>query len=165
MRIITIIIFSLPIYLLGQAPGCPNIQVEDAIVDCNNPCVDLTATFLQTGETSSYEVSSINYAPPYPFTGGTSAFVGIDDIFSNVIQIPFDFCFYGNTYNQLVIGANGLISFDVSLANLNCNWSYTSTIPSSPTITGPYENAIHGAYHDIDPSVTGDINYAVLTWF
>ena len=162
MKKFIIILFLLPNIIFGQAPGCPNIQVDDQTVTCNNPCVDLVADYLHTGETTQYDVSSIPYAPPYAFTGGTSAFVGTDDIFSGLINIPFDFCFYGNTYNQLVIGANGLISFDISLANTTCNWSYSATIPSTPTITGPYENAIHGAYHDIDPSVAGDINYAVL---
>ena len=151
-----------PFLLFGQAPGCPDIYVNDETVTCNNPCVDLIATNLHTGETTEYEVDSILYAPPYPFTGGTSAFVGTDDIFSPVIQIPFDFCFYGNNYNQLVIGANGLISFDINLANMGCNWMYSGNIPSAPTITGPFENSIHGAYHDIDPSISGDINYAVL---
>ena len=74
-------------YLFSQAPGCPSIDVGDDItIECNsNPCVDLTASYLQTGETSSYSVDSISYAPPFPFTGGTSAFVGIDDIFSDTI--------------------------------------------------------------------------------
>ena len=160
-KLLYLIIF-LPSLFFGQAPGCPDIQVDDETVDCNNPCVDLVATNLHTGETTQYNVSSITYAPPYPFTGGTSAFVGIDDIFSTVITIPFDFCFYGNTYNQLVIGANGLISFDVSLAGTFCQYSYTASIPSTPTTTGPYENSIHGAYLDINPAVGGDINYATL---
>ena len=162
MKKLLLIVLFLPQLIFAQAPGCPNIQVADETVDCDNPCVDLIATFLQTGETTSYDVSSITYAPPYPFTGGTSAFVGIDDIFSGLITIPFDFCFYGNTYNQLVIGANGLISFDISLANAYCSYAYSSSIPSTPILTGPYENSIHGAYHDIDPSIAGDINYAVL---
>ena len=116
MKKLLFIIVLIPSYLLGQAPGCPDIQVDDETVTCVNPCVDLVATNLHTGETTQYDVSSIPYAPPYPFTGGTSAFVGVDDIFSALITIPFDFCFYGNTYNQLVIGANGLISFDINLA-------------------------------------------------
>ena len=112
-KFIGILLFLSPNIIFGQAPGCPNIQVDDQIVTCNNPCVNLVADYLHTGETTQYDVSSIPYTPPYPFTGGTSAFVGTDDIFSGLINIPFDFCFYGNTYNQLVIGANGLISFDV----------------------------------------------------
>lgn len=161
-KFIGILLFLSPNIIFGQAPGCPNIQVDDQIVTCNNPCVNLVADYLHTGETTQYDVSSIPYTPPYPFTGGTSAFVGTDDIFSGLINIPFDFCFYGNTYNQLVIGANGLISFDVNLANAYCQFSYTASIPSTPIINGPFENAIHGAYHDIDPSVGGDINYQVL---
>ncbi len=162
MKKFIIILFLLPNIIFGQAPGCPNIQVDDQTVTCNNPCVDLVADYLHTGETTQYDVSSITYAPPYAFTGGTSAFVGIDDTWSTLINIPFDFCFYGNVYNQLVIGANGLISFDISLANTTCNWNYSATIPSTPTITGPYENAIHGAYHDINPALGGDINYQAL---
>ena len=119
-KLLYLIIF-LPFLFFGQAPGCPDIQVDDETVDCNNPCVDLVATNLHTGETTQYEVNSIPYAPPYPFTGGTSAFIGTDDCFSGIIPLPFDFCFYGNTYNQLLIGANGLISFDASLANLKNN--------------------------------------------
>ena len=162
MKRLFYIIFIIPKLIFSQAPGCPDIQVANATVDCNNPCVDLIAEYLHTGETTNYQVDSITYNPPYPFTGGTSAFVGTDDIFSGIVTIPFDFCFYGNIYNQLVVGANGLISFDISLANMNCNWSYSATIPSSPTITGPYENSIHGAYLDINPAVGGDINYATL---
>jgi gliding motility-associated-like protein len=160
-RLFYLILF-LPSFIFGQAPGCPDIQVDDETVACDDPCVDLVATNLHTGETTQYDVSPIPYAPPYAFTGGTSAFIGTDDIFSPIIQIPFDFCFYGNTYNQLVIGANGLISFDISLANAFCAYSYTASIPSTPTIAGPYENSIHGAYHDIDPSIAGDINYEVI---
>ena len=162
MRIACFILLSLPILIFSQAPGCPNIQVDDETVDCNNPCVDLTASFLQTGETTSYEVSSIPYAPPYPFTGGTPTFVGTDDVFSPVITIPFDFCFYGNTYNQLIIGANGVLSFDLSLASGFCTWNFSDPIPSNPNISGPYENAIHGAFLDINPAIGGDINYATL---
>ena len=160
-----ILIASLPSIIVAQAPGCPNIDIQDETVTCDVPCVDLIATYLQTGETTSYEVTSIPYAPPFAFTGGTSAFVGIDDIFSSVITIPFDFCYYGNTYNQLVIGANGLISFDISLAGAFCQFSYTASIPSAPTVAGPYENSIHGAFHDIDPSILStqpDINYTVI---
>ena len=135
---IAILFFILPNVLFGQAPGCPNIEVDDQTVDCNNPCVDLIATYLHTGETTDYEVSEIPYTPPYAFTGGTSAFIGIDDTWSDVINIPFDFCFYGNVYNQLLIGANGLISFNVSLATTYCQFLYTATIPSTPTIAGPF---------------------------
>ena len=164
-----LIVCLLPDSVLGQAPGCPNVNAgPDTTLTCNPACVDLTATMLETGTTTSYLVNSIPYAPPFPFTGGTSIFVNQDDIWSGVINLPFNFCFYGNTFNQILIGANGLLTFNVGMANAYCEWSYTATIPTpGPPPGGIYNNSINGAYHDIDPSVflTGaakDINYAVL---
>ncbi len=148
-------------------PGCPNISCgPNTTVDCNITCVDLTATILETGATTDYAVSSVPYAPPLPFTGGTAQFINTDDIWGDVINLPFNFCFYGNTYNQVVIGANGLLTFDISLAGTYCDWAFTDAIPSANLPT----NSIMGAYHDIDPSVcTGlftpvcpaDINYSI----
>ncbi|MBC8265666.1 MAG: gliding motility-associated C-terminal domain-containing protein [Flavobacteriales bacterium] len=155
------LICLLPKLMFSQAPGCPNVNAgADTVVDCNSvSCVQLTANYLDVGLTTSYTVSSTPYAPPYPFTGGTQLFIGIDDIWSSVISLPFNFCFFGNTYNQIVIGTNGVISFDLSNAGGFCVFGFSNNIPN-PSI--PYPNSINGAYHDIDPSVGGDINYAVL---
>lgn len=153
-------------------PGCPDITCSpNTSVDCNVTCVDLTATVLETGETTSYDVTSVPYAPPAPFTGGVQQLINTDDIWGGVINLPFNFCFYGNVYSSLVIGANGLITFDLTQANQDCEWSYTATCPTpGPPPGGLYNNSIMGAYHDIDPSVcTGlfnpvcpaDINYII----
>lgn len=153
------------IFLVGfqmthaQGPGCPSIDVgSDQNLDCSTNCTDLNATLLNTGETSTYEVSSIPYAPPAPFTGGTQLFVNIDDTWSEVIDLPFNFCFYGNMYSQIVVGTNGLITFDATLANDYCEWQFSDQVPS-PNLPG---NSIMGAYHDIDPSYGGNINYSIL---
>lgn len=155
------LICLLPKLMFSQAPGCPNVYAgTDTVVDCNTvSCVQLTANYLNVGQTTSYTVSSTPYAPPYSFSGGTQLFIGIDDVWSSVISMPFNFCFFGNTYNQIVIGTNGVISFDLSNAGGFCVWGFSNTIPN-PSI--PYPNSINGAYHDIDPAVGGDINYAVL---
>ncbi|MBI1288160.1 MAG: T9SS type B sorting domain-containing protein [Flavobacteriales bacterium] len=160
--------FSLLIFLTAWSdafaqPGCPNIVCgPNQSVDCNVNCVDLTATVLETGTTETYTVSSVPYAPPAPFTGGTAQFINTDDIWGDVINLPFNFCFYGNQYNQVVIGANGLITFDVSLATQFCAWSYTASCPTpGPPPGGLYNNSIMGAYHDIDPSMGGDISYFI----
>lgn len=139
-------------------PGCPNITCgPNQAVDCNVNCVDLTATVLETGATTTYTVSSVPFAPPAPFTGGTAQFINTDDIWGGVINLPFNFCFYGNVYSQVVIGANGLITFDITEANQGCDWAFTDLIPS-PNL---YTNCIMGAYHDIDPSAEGDISYFI----
>lgn len=145
----------------SQAPGCPNVYAgEDVQLDCDTDCTDLTATFLETGETTSYSVGSITYDPPFPFTGGTPVSVNLDDTWSQIIPLPFEFCFYGVNYTQFIIGSNGVVSFDT---NSNppggfCPWSFSAPIPSPSLISG----SINGAYMDIDPSVggSGTINYA-----
>jgi len=177
------ILFCIGLFLSGinsvhaQAPGCPHVSAGvDQNLNCSTNCTTLNAHVFSTGETTDYTVSSIPYAPPYPFTGGTQIFINIDDEWTSTINLPFNFCFYGNMYNKLIIGTNGLISFDLSYASNWCEWSYSAAIPSpGPPPSGIYNNSINGAYHDIDPNVSvlsptfpflptypANINYAVL---
>ena len=85
-----------------------------------------------------------------------------DDIWSDAIQLPFDFCFFGETYTEMVIGSNAVVSFD--LANNQpgayCDWSFDDPIPS-PNL---FFTTIFGPYMDVDPSVQGSgiINWAVF---
>ena len=39
---------------------------------------------------------------------------------------------------------------------------FTDPIPTNNVGVVPYPNSINGAFHDLDPSIFGDINYAVL---
>ncbi len=148
----------------AQAPGCPNVTIDapgitqgQVTIPCND-CVTLSANVLVTGLTNTYTVSSIPYAPPYPYNSGNPVFVNQDDIWSPVVTIPFDFCYFGNYYTQLVTGANGVITFDLSNANGYCPWSFSASCPSPALIL----NAIFGPYHDIDPYVGGAIYQGVL---
>src|SRR5690606_7715663 len=93
----TLVLFSfllLSFSSFAQGPGCPNVNAGDDVeLDCGEPCTDLTASFLDTGETTSYAVSSIPYDPPFPFTGLPNPIsVNVDDVWSEVINLPFDFC-------------------------------------------------------------------------
>lgn len=155
-----LIIFSgFTIQVWAQAPGCPNINAgPDQNLNCQTNCTNLTATVLQTGQTTAYTVSSIPHTPPAAYNAGTQLLIGTDDIWGNVINLGFNFCFYGNMYNQAVVGANGLITFDITQANQFCAWSFTASIPS----TALYMNSIMGAYHDIDPSYGGEIRYQLI---
>lgn len=92
---IFLIFFLFSFNAFAQGPGCPNVNAgEDVELDCDEPCTDLTATFLETGETTSYEVTSIPFDPPFPATGGTPVSVNTDDVWSPVIPLPFEFCFF-----------------------------------------------------------------------
>ncbi len=165
-------------------PGCPNVSATPAdgnltvendtvVLDCGETCTQLDASFLATGATTDYNVESITYNPPFSFTGGTRLFVGEDDVYSDAINLPFNFCFYGNTYNQIAVGANGVVTFDMSWAgNFNC-YSIDNPIPNANnaacalTENGNMpHNSIYGAFHDLDPRVGGsNINYSVIGEF
>ena len=160
--------FILAFLLLGfstyaQGPGCPNVNAgEDIELDCEQSCTNISATFLQTGVTTSYDVSPIDYQPPFPTTGGTEVSVFIDDKWSSIIPLPFDFCFYGGTYSEMLIGSNSVITFD-TLNNQPdgwCEWLFSDSIPS----TNLFNSTIFGPYMDIDPSIegTGTINYTIF---
>jgi gliding motility-associated-like protein len=151
-----------PLATFAQGPGCPNVYAGDDVeLDCGEACTDLTATFLDTGATTSYDVSSIPYDPPFPYTGLANPIsVGADDIWSPVISLPFEFCFFDNIYSEVIIGSNGIISFDLTLAGLNCDYilGENEMIPT----TGFNPNAIM-LYHDIDPRWgDAEVGYEVL---
>lgn len=150
----------------GVGAGCPNISLGadslnlagDFDVTCEDNCTTVYAGVLETGLTTEYAVSAIEYNPPFPFNAGTGFSVGTDDVWSSALTIPFNFCYFGNTYNQIVVGSNGLMSFNTGFAGGYCPYAFTAQCPS-PDLPS---NSIFGVYHDIDPSVCGDARYAIL---
>jgi hypothetical protein len=142
--------------------GCPSIDLgpDIALPECYDPCqsLELTADVFETGLPTSYEVQSIPFNPPYSLTAGTQFSINTDDVWSSLITLPFNFCYFGTNYNQCVVGSNGLMSFDASYADGYCPWAYTATCPSGLLPL----NSIFGVYHDIDPSVCGTARYAIL---
>lgn len=89
-----------------------------------------------------------------------------DDSWSGAINMGFSFDFYGNTYNQCVIGSNCIISFDLSEANGYCSWS----LSGAGTMPNPgFDDALNSfmpAYQDINPSAftspNGEIVYQTI---
>jgi gliding motility-associated-like protein len=159
--ILTISIFAFHSTLFSQTIPCPFVNAgPDQTADCSSAqgCSNLTATFLDIRETSSYSVESMPHTPPIPYNqgGGTGVSINTDDVWSNSINLPFTFCFYGQTYNQLLIGSNGNLSFNLGSAGGYCPWSFTASCPSPNLVN---MGNIFGIYHDIDPSVCGNIKY------
>ncbi|SHJ17102.1 hypothetical protein SAMN05444363_2856, partial [Flavobacterium terrae] len=172
-----IFIFSLG-YFLSFSQNAPTVYVDiQAPLPVCNPgeSTTLQADYLQTyaTNTNNYDVTSIPYAPQFPFIGGTLLNVEIDDIWSPIVDLPFPFCFYGQNYTKLLVGANGVLSFNIAgvvpggtetpLVPGDCEWSYSGTIPST---TFPIKNAIYGVYQDIHPGLitnpaVQNINYYV----
>ncbi len=147
--------------------GCPDIDLglDISLPTCTIPCVplNLTAQYFETGTTTSYAACSIPYAP-YPYNTGTGFSIGVDDLWTGLIPLPFNFCFFGTNYSQCVVGSNGLISFNAAYASLGCAWAFTASCPNAALP----RNSIFGVYHDIDPSIycgavpCGDARYATF---
>ena len=148
---------------LAQFPGCPDINAgPDQTLPCSTPCTNLTATPFATGATTTYSVGSIPHTPPiaYNQAGGTAVSVGTDDVWSNPIALPFNFCYYGTNYTTINVGSNGTIQFGGGTAGGATNpWSYTASCPST-ALTGAGD--IFGVYHDIDPSIGGTVKWYLL---
>jgi hypothetical protein len=168
--------FYTPNCSLGSGNGtsslsCPSITsgglglsgADPSPITCtSNSCVDLEATYLQLGQTTNYTVEAIPYAPPYQY-GCLAHPVSVtsDDVWSPSISLPFNFCFYGNSYNSFVIGSNGVISFNSANANTSSGYSFNNSLPS--TVGALFSNSIYGVYHDIDPSKGGEVGWELIT--
>lgn len=156
--VITSIALLFCYFSYSQFPGCPDVNAgADQNLSCSTPCATLTATPFQAGATTSYSVSSIPHTPPiaYNAAGGTGVSVGTDDVWSPQITLPFNFCYYGQTYTNCKIGSNGAIKFNSGSGGSQA-WSFTASCPSTSLSS---VGDIFGIYHDIDPSVNGTVKY------
>ncbi|MEO8066493.1 MAG: T9SS type A sorting domain-containing protein [Flavobacteriales bacterium] len=103
-----------------------------------------------------YSQAPVPYsADPYAGT----ALVLTDDVHSAAINLGFNFCFNGTTYNRCVISSNNYITFNLANAGLFSPWD-TQAIPA----TAPTEpqNAVLDPWQDIDPGVGGSVFYQTL---
>ena len=113
-----------------------NVTSSDSIT-CTNFCTNLTATFY--GDV--------------PINSGIS----IDDQYPDTPNpIGFNFNFYGNTYHSCLIGPNGTICFDTSLAGSFDDWTISAALAGNPTVY----NSICGPWCDIDIVYGGTITYS-----
>jgi hypothetical protein len=153
--------------------GCPNVVSgglglngsDHAAINCSasSTCVDLEATYLDLGETTDYIVEPIAYNPPFAFTGLANPIVlGTDDYWSSqVVDLPFDFCYFGNTYDQVLPGPNGALTFNTSLAGTYAGYSFANNLPS--TVGALFNNTIYGVYHDINSTYGGQFGWELVT--
>ena len=168
--LLLLFITAMPFVSFAQGPGSLFVDAgPDVVVDCNNSCTDLTATFLETFDTAdnTYTVTSIPFAPPFPFNGLANPLnPDIDDAWSPVDNLPFDFCFFGNTETEFQVGSNGVVRFDVDPGDTGGGsnaWSFDMDIPTN------MQDAIGEAnillpVHDMDPTESNseEIGYEVI---
>lgn len=147
-------------------PGQPRVTINgshNVNIPCGGvSCYNASATKVRTGYTNTYTVDSIPFLS-IPTAGATNVPVTSDDVWSNTISMPFTFCFFGNNYNQLVIGSNGIISFNTAYAGGTCNWQLNTATTSLPIPNSNLPlNSVMGPYQDIYPPSGGTISYVTL---
>lgn len=146
---------------------CPYSAGPDIVLPCGQNCTPITATFQPSFATDSYTVSQITYNPPVAYNSGTATnVVQIDDQWSQPYNLPFTFCFFGQAYNQILIGSNGILTFNLTQAGTYCQWPLTSGgVPFPfPSIQVP-TNSIMMPFQDLDgnPSSSGSGTLYVQT--
>lgn len=153
---------------ISSAQDCLPTGINGATINfvCNQTCSDIGFQIPHLKSTSDYSVIDAGYNP-YPYlaaTGAESPILYNDDRYSDLINLPFPFCFYDSIYTKAVVGSNGLLSFDET--NANCFNAYKVLFPI-PNIGGlvqcatpadqtfPYypRASIMGAYSDLDPRI------------
>ncbi|RYY44961.1 MAG: hypothetical protein EOO06_17315, partial [Chitinophagaceae bacterium] len=166
---LTIILFlSLSFANFSQAQSCVPTNLNGTVIQlsCGNPCATIRLQVPHLKSNENYAVNSIPYNA-FAYDGGTEVTTTyIDDKYSELISLPFQFCFYQQVYSSVVIGSNGIITFETQCANQSNAYTLTSggspqPLPynagAGPTGIGTTyypRTAIMGAYHDIDPSAT-----------
>ncbi len=164
--------FSLGI-LLGiinlNAQQCSLLEIgDDVYLDCLNNTTLLETSFMDGfwDPSDIYTITNVTPCPLPPNTSGTQTSITTDDVWSNTINLPFNFVYFGNTYSQILVGANGIVSFDINRSSPQaqqpgayCAWGFSESLPS-PNL---FRNTIFGAYHDLDVSANtgGTIEYYV----
>lgn len=155
------------------------ISETDTYILCENGPVtkQLEAFYTRSKTTDDYLVESIPYDPPFPFYGGDMIDLTQDDYWSPIIDLGFDFCFYGNTYNKVLIGINGMITFSVAgevdggryIPESFSPWNFNQQIPFNPEENkAPFVNTIFGVMQDLAPNYSPEdysVNYQVLGTF
>jgi hypothetical protein len=138
-----------------------SVTIDPTVTCSASTCANLEVTYAAINQTTNYTVAEIPYDLPYQYTClQNPVSVNIDDVWSPIINLPFNFCFYGNNYNRCLIGSNGVISFDTTTyapGGYN-GWSFTNNLPNTNLI----RNAIFGVYQDIDPSKGGQVGYELI---
>lgn len=105
----------------------------------------------------NYTVSSIPYHP-FPFDSGIQVVAPNDDSYGGAVGIGFDFLFFGHPYQQLVVGTNGVVTFNLNLANNYCPWPITAGIPSGANPT----ESIMPCFEDLLSPAGGSVKHYVF---
>lgn len=102
-----------------------------------------------------YVVNSVTYVPDT--TSATHYPIVIDDDqWSQPLPIGFTFCFFGNQYYSVLVGSNGILTFDTSLAGAYCMWPIPPMLIPNTVVP---DNSIMLPWQDLRIDSTSVISY------
>jgi gliding motility-associated-like protein len=167
-RNILLIIFCCLIVITSRAQ-CPSGNTPQTLTaSCGQSCFNLSFTIPDIRETSDYIAVDLDYNPflfenrSLPAVSFASPPQWPGNSYSPVVDLPFTFCFFDSLYNHLVIGSNGCVSFDTTMALKWCEpRQYVNTSPRTLPSAFFAKALIAGVMQDLDPfdttrSVTGE---------
>jgi len=137
----------------------PDPILSCATQEAGQKCISLKANLPTLHRTNSYTQSSISFdgTSPYgDFNEGTPLGANVDDQFFTKVNIPFSFCYFDGVYDELVVGSNGLITFETSLLNQN---SYPNFTDNSLPLKSIFAGMSDLVFSDADDS---EIYYKVV---
>ena len=153
----TIIAAPIQVIVGSSAPGFAYVDAgEDVLLGCDNS-TQLSASFLEIGETNTYEITEIPFLPPFPFQGlANSVNTNIDDSWDDPQDLPFTnpFCFFGNPEEEFQVGSNGLIRFDVDPFDTSNAWNLQNNPLPNNSNPALGEGNVFTPVHDIDPAAS-----------
>src|SRR5687767_4367334 len=98
---------------------------------------------------ASMSMSINNVNTPVTLNGPLTNLTLADDQWSTVINLPFPFTFYGNVYNQCLMGSNGAISFNTANASAYNTWPINAPMPNP--MPADMRNTIMSPWEDLFP--------------
>lgn len=120
------------IFLLGVTRASAQVTITSSdSLDCTHPCTELVAHLIGDA----------------PINAGITE----DDVYTSAIPIGFTFNFYGVNYTQVIIGANGNLSFNLADAGAYDPWPISAALLGNSSVL----NNICGPWCDIDIFYTG----------
>lgn len=162
LRPLTVISFFLLLSGNLKAQSCIPTNINGATINllCNQVCSTLVFQVPHIKSTSDYTLSSIPFNPlPWTTAFGTQDLsLYCDDIYSAKFSMQFPFCFYDSVFTKVVIGSNGILTFDTTNASCDNSWPIGPTIYSTgggtqcnSSATYYPKAAVMIAYSDLDP--------------
>ncbi|PKP21929.1 MAG: hypothetical protein CVU04_00355 [Bacteroidetes bacterium HGW-Bacteroidetes-20] len=155
--------------------GSNTTPTNEITFDCNQPIVLLETTVNVPGvSTYDYTVSSIPFAPPFPWygTGLIQVPTTQDDMWLGPKPLTpsgsldtFSFSFYGSPYTFCVPNSNGAISFN-NITIGPAGYVFNQTIPNilDPNFTfingNNHKNTIFGVFQDTYPGAGSPPQYS-----